>query len=68
MHICHVLLWEFKEGNSGKLTAETRCIIYSEGLITEGRIKNCYVKFKCGDTYRNRNRLLRNLNEHVDRH
>ncbi|XP_014609810.1 PREDICTED: histone-lysine N-methyltransferase SETMAR-like [Polistes canadensis] len=50
VHIRHVMLWEFKQGNSAKATAEKICTVYGEGLITDRAVRNWFVKFRFGDT------------------
>ena len=50
MHIPHVKLWEFKQGNNATETAEKICIVYGEGTITEQAVQNWFVKFCSGDT------------------
>ncbi|XP_015185986.1 PREDICTED: histone-lysine N-methyltransferase SETMAR-like [Polistes dominula] len=49
VHIRHVMLWEFKQGNSAKVTAEKICRVYVEGLITDRAVRNWFVKFRSGD-------------------
>ncbi|GFY74560.1 histone-lysine N-methyltransferase SETMAR [Trichonephila inaurata madagascariensis] len=49
LHIRHVMLWEFKQGNSAKTTAEKICRVYGEGLITDRAVRNWFVKFRFGD-------------------
>ncbi|XP_015181327.1 PREDICTED: histone-lysine N-methyltransferase SETMAR-like [Polistes dominula] len=49
VHIRHVMLWEFKQGNSAKVTAEKICRVYGEGLITDRAVRNWFVKFRSGD-------------------
>ncbi|CAK9820139.1 Histone-lysine N-methyltransferase SETMAR [Anthophora quadrimaculata] len=50
VHIRHVMLWEFKQGNSAKATAEKICSVYGEGLITDLAVRNWFIKFRSGDT------------------
>lgn len=50
VHIRHVMLWEFKQGNSAKATAEKICSVYGEGLITDRAVRNWFIKFRSGDT------------------
>ena len=50
MHICHVMLWEFKQGNNAMETAEKICSVYGEGTITDRAVQNWFVKFCSGDT------------------
>ena len=50
VHIRHVMLWEFKQGNSAKATAEKICSVYGEGLITNRAVRNWFIKFRSGDT------------------
>lgn len=48
VHIRHVMLYEFKQGNSAKVTAEKICSVYGEGLITVRAVKNWLIKFRSG--------------------
>ncbi|CAL1289207.1 unnamed protein product [Larinioides sclopetarius] len=48
-YIRHVMLWEFKQGNSAKATAEKIFRMSGEGLITGGAVRNWFVKFHSGD-------------------
>ncbi|KAG5333135.1 SETMR methyltransferase, partial [Acromyrmex heyeri] len=50
VHIRHVMLWEFKQGNSAKGTAEKICSVYGEGLISDRAVRNWFAKFRSGDT------------------
>lgn len=50
VHIRHVMLWEFKQGNSAKATAEKICNVYGEGLITDRAVTNWFAKFRSGNT------------------
>ncbi|XP_043494577.1 histone-lysine N-methyltransferase SETMAR-like [Polistes fuscatus] len=43
------MLWEFKQGNSSKATAENICRVYGEGLITDWTVRNLFVEFHSGD-------------------
>ena len=42
MHIHHVMLWEFKQGNNVTETAEIICSVYGEGTITDRAV--CMVR------------------------
>ena len=35
VHIRHVMLWVFKQGNSAKVTFYKLCSVYGEGRITD---------------------------------
>ncbi|XP_043260411.1 histone-lysine N-methyltransferase SETMAR-like [Colletes gigas] len=50
VHIRHVMLWEFQQGNSAKTTAEKICSVYGEGLITDRAVGNWFIKFRSEDT------------------
>ena len=53
VHICYVMLWEFKQGNNATETAENICSIcsvYGDGTITDRAVRNWFVKFRSGDT------------------
>ena len=50
VHIRHVMLWEFKQGNNATQTAENICSVYGEGIITDRAVWNWFVKFRSGDT------------------
>ena len=50
LHVRHVMLWEFKQGNSATVTAEKICSVYGEGLITDRAVRNWFVKFRSEDT------------------
>ena len=50
VHIRHVMLWEFKQGNSDTETAENICSVYGESTITDQAVQNWFVKFRSGDT------------------
>lgn len=39
VHIRHVMLWEFEQGNSAKATAEKICSIYGEGGESAGSVR-----------------------------
>lgn len=41
-------IWEFKQGNSAKATAEKICSIYDEDLISDRTVRNWFVKFHFG--------------------
>ena len=45
VHIRHVMLWEFKQGNNAMETAEKICSVYGEGTITDWAVQNWFVKF-----------------------
>ncbi|XP_054005260.1 histone-lysine N-methyltransferase SETMAR-like [Hylaeus anthracinus] len=49
-HIRHVMLCEFKQGNSAKATADKICSVYGEGLITDRAVRNWFIKFRSRDT------------------
>ena len=49
MHICHVILWEFKQGNNATETVEKICSVYGQGTITDQAVQNWFVKFCSGD-------------------
>lgn len=40
VHIPHVMLREFKQGNSAKTTAQKICSVYAEGLTTDRAVRN----------------------------
>ncbi|KAL0274338.1 UNVERIFIED_CONTAM: hypothetical protein PYX00_006789 [Menopon gallinae] len=50
IHFRHVMLWEFKQGNSATATAQKLCSVYGEGAITDRAVRNWFVKFRSGDT------------------
>ncbi|KAG5311914.1 SETMR methyltransferase, partial [Pseudoatta argentina] len=50
VHIRHVMLWEFKQGNSAKGTAEKICSVYGEDLISDRTVRHWFAKFRFGDT------------------
>ena len=50
VHICHVMLWEFKQGNNATETAEKICSVYGEGTITDQAVWKWFVKVRSGDT------------------
>ncbi|KAF3426636.1 hypothetical protein E2986_10916 [Frieseomelitta varia] len=50
LHIRRVMLWEFKQGNNTKATAEKICSVYGEGLISDRAVRNWFAKFQSGDT------------------
>lgn len=50
MLIHYVMLWEFKQSNSTKSTAEKISSIRSEGIITDRAARNWFVKFDSGDS------------------
>ena len=50
VHIHHVMLWEFKQGNNAMETAEKICSVYGEGTTTDQAVRNWFVKFRFGDT------------------
>jgi len=50
VHIRHVMLWEFKQDNSAKATAEKICSVYGKDLISNRAIRNWFAKFRSGDT------------------
>ncbi|KAG5348093.1 SETMR methyltransferase, partial [Acromyrmex charruanus] len=50
VHIRHVMLWEFKQGNSAKGTAEKICSVYGEDLISDRTVRHWFAKFRSGDT------------------
>ena len=45
VHIRHVMLWEFKQGNNAMETAEKICSVYGEGTISDWAVQNWFVKF-----------------------
>ena len=49
VHISHVMLWEFKQGNNATETAEKVCSVYDEGTITDQTVRNWFVKFHSRD-------------------
>lgn len=49
VHIRHVMLWQFKQGNSAKATREKICSVYGEKLIINRAVRNVFVKFRSGD-------------------
>ena len=50
VHIRHVMLWEFKQGNNATATAEKICSVYGEGTIYDWAVQHWFVKFRSGDT------------------
>ena len=50
VHIRQVILWEFKQGNNAKGTAEIICSVYGESTITDRALRNWFVEFRSGDT------------------
>ena len=50
MHIRHVMLWEFKQGNNDTESAEKICSVYGEGAITDRAVRNWFMKFRSRDT------------------
>lgn len=40
VHIHRVMLWEFKQSNSVKTTAEKICSVYNAGLINNQAVRN----------------------------
>ncbi|KOX68336.1 Histone-lysine N-methyltransferase SETMAR [Melipona quadrifasciata] len=50
VHIRHVMLWEFTQGNSAKATTEKICSVYGEGLISDRAVRSWFAKFRSGDT------------------
>ena len=44
------MLWEFKQGNSAKVTTEKIRSVNGEGLITHQVVRHWYTKFWCGNT------------------
>ena len=50
VHISHVMLWEFKQGNNATETAEEICSVYGKDIITDRAVRNWFVKFCSGDT------------------
>ena len=49
MHILQVMLWEFKQGNSAKVTFDKICSIFGEGRITDLTVKKWFAKFRFGN-------------------
>ena len=43
------MLREFKQGHNAAETAEKICSVYSEGVITDRTMRNCFVKFCSGN-------------------
>ena len=50
VHIRHVMLWQFKQGNSDTETAEKIGSVYGEGTIIDRAVRNWFVKFCSGGT------------------
>ena len=50
MHIRHVMLWEFKQGNNATGITAKICSIYPKGTIIDRVVRNWFVKFCSGDT------------------
>ena len=50
MHFRHVMLWEFKQGSSSRVTAQKLCSVCGEGVITDRAVRNWFIKFRSGDT------------------
>lgn len=50
VHIRHVMLWEFKQGNNGRATADKICIMHGEGLVTDRASRNWFTKFRSDET------------------
>ena len=53
VHIRHVMLWEFQQGNNDTETAEEICSMYGKGNITDRAVWNWFVKFRSGETLLN---------------
>ena len=51
--IRHVMLWEFKQGNSAQVTFDKICSVYGEGRKTDRAVRNWFAKFRSGNTILN---------------
>ena len=49
MHIRHVMVWEFKQGNSAQETFDKICSVYGEGRITDRAVRKWFAKFHSGN-------------------
>ena len=45
VHIRHVMLWEFKQGNNDTETVEKIYSVYGDGTITDRAVRNWFVEF-----------------------
>ena len=49
VHLCYIMLLEFKQGNSAAATAQKICRMYDEGVMTDRAVRNWFVKFRSED-------------------
>ena len=46
VHIRHVMQWEFKQGNSVKVTFDKICSVFGEGRIIDLTVSKWFTKFR----------------------
>ena len=49
VHIRHVMQWEFKQGNSAKMTFDKICSVFGEGRITNLTVRKWFAKLHSGN-------------------
>ena len=66
MHIRHVTQWEFKQGDSDKVTFDKICSIFGEGRITDLIVRKWFAKFASGNIALNGELRVRGPSEFDD--
>ena len=46
VHIRHVMQWEFKQGNSAKVTFDKICSVFDEERISDLTVRKWFAKFR----------------------